>query len=203
MNGDAPHVRLFVAIPVPENIRAGMAAVQAGLRQAMRGAQVRWTPPAQFHLTLSFLGNVAAARIPDLTAAISAACAGHSPLLLRAGGIGFFPQAREPRVVWLGVTDDTPALEALWGDLLKATRPFAEKTEEDKNFQAHITLGRIKFIGPAARLALAAAAEQANRTSAGEWLATAAHLMRSELGESGVRHSGLAEFSFASGRLVR
>ena len=69
------------------------------------GRCVRWAKREQFHLTLKFLGNVESRRLEALTASIRGACAGLGVLQLRAGRIGFFPDARRPRVIWTSVLD--------------------------------------------------------------------------------------------------
>jgi len=49
--------RLFIAIALPEAVQGALETAQGELRRALPGQDVRWTPRAQFHLTLKFLGN--------------------------------------------------------------------------------------------------------------------------------------------------
>jgi hypothetical protein len=69
------HYRIFIALPVPQEVRRGIQRVQEQLRRALPQRCVRWNKPEQLHRTLIFLGNVDAAR---------AVCAGFSPLKLCA-----------------------------------------------------------------------------------------------------------------------
>jgi len=55
-------MRLFVAIPVPENIRAPLLSISSGIRGA------RWVRPEGMHITLFFAGEVDRAQANDLDA---------------------------------------------------------------------------------------------------------------------------------------
>src|ERR1017187_6677705 len=110
---DSERFRLFIAVTLPEEVKAKIEAAQAELRRALPGPGVCWTRREQFHLTLKFLGEVDAARVQPLEEAIRTACRGFSALPLRAERVGFFPDLRYPRVVWAGVRDETDQLPRL------------------------------------------------------------------------------------------
>src|SRR5437868_6844677 len=99
------HLRLFLAIPVPEGIRKEIEKAQQELRSALPESRIRWTRRQQFHLTLTFLGNVEAARSEDLVEAVRGACDSFFALNLRAESIGCFPNLRRPRVLWSQIQD--------------------------------------------------------------------------------------------------
>jgi 2'-5' RNA ligase len=198
------HVRLFVAIPMPEEIRAKVLPAQAELEKAASKARVRWTPPEQFHLTLRFLGNVPSVQVDALTNALRCACSGFKPLRLRAAGIGFFPDAKYPRVVWVGLTNTTGTptpqpdeLAALQQTVQGACQQFTSEPA-DKKFSGHITLGRIKAINRHGAQALSKAAASMTGRSFGEWAAEDIELIRSELTESGARHQTLKKIPLPS-----
>ena len=101
-------LRLFISLPVPEAVRVALQQAQQELREGLppraRNA-VRWTNPDQLHLTLRFLGEVDEPRVPSLLNALQSACQPFPRLQLRAERVGFFPERRLPRVVWIGVQD--------------------------------------------------------------------------------------------------
>ena len=101
-------LRLFVAIAIPEAVRNEMIAVQRELKPLALG-DVRWTNAEQLHLTLKFLGNVPTGSLEAVKQSLAEACAGVRPFRLRAKGIGFFPNERQPRVIWAGFEDDENA----------------------------------------------------------------------------------------------
>jgi len=135
-------VRTFIAIELPEEVRAYLAREQDRLRGA--GGDVKWTRPEQLHLTLSFLGSVPADELDLLAEAVREAVAGFGPLALRAAGTGQFPPGpRPPRVVWVGVEVEAGDLAGLQDAVARAAVPFAEK-QEHRGFHAHLTLGRVR-----------------------------------------------------------
>src|SRR6266487_4607346 len=91
MSAEPTTIRAFLAVPIPDAVKAEIERAQDELRQALPKPCVRWTKREQFHLTLCFLGNVATTRVPELTEAVGAACRGFPALKLRAERIGCFP----------------------------------------------------------------------------------------------------------------
>ncbi|MCW5889854.1 MAG: RNA 2',3'-cyclic phosphodiesterase [bacterium] len=100
-------MRCFVAVEVPEDVRAALACAQERLRAAAPRADVRWSDAAKLHLTLRFLGEVVSARIASIEDALRLVAARHGPLALAAGGLGAAsPAPARPRVLWAGVGGD-------------------------------------------------------------------------------------------------
>ena len=188
---ESERFRLFIAVTLPEEVKAQIEAAQAELRRALPGPGVRWTRREQFHLTLKFLGDVDVARVQPLEEAIRAACRGFSALPLRAERVGFFPDLRYPRVVWAGVQDQAGQLLRLQQAVDAVTRDFTTEQKEER-FSGHITLARIKAIKrPEAEALRQAAAGMAERLF-GQWTAGEVELMRSVLSPQGARHTSLA-----------
>src|SRR5688572_14114046 len=99
MSAEPTTIRAFIALPIPEAVKAEIGRVQDELRRALPEHCVRWTKREQLHLTLRFLGNVETTCVLELTNAVGAACQGFPALNLRAERIGCFPDLRFPRVV--------------------------------------------------------------------------------------------------------
>jgi len=134
-------VRTFVAIELPEEVRAYLADCQERLRRA--GGDVKWVRPDLIHLTLVFLGEVPTEALADLEKSVRDAASGPVAMALRAGGAGRFPPRGLPRVIWIGIEEPSGKLLALQKALADATAAFAEKAE-DRAYQAHLTLGRVR-----------------------------------------------------------
>jgi hypothetical protein len=103
---DEPHaefLRLFIALPVPAEVRAEIARAQVQLKCCLPPGVVRWVRAEQFHLTLKFLGDIHPTQLDALKKSVAEACAGLLPPALSAKGVGFFPHAQKPRVIWAGV----------------------------------------------------------------------------------------------------
>ena len=186
-------LRLFVAIPMPEAVRNEITGVQQEMRRLVAHDAIRWAKPGQFHLTLRFLGDVPVERVSALQEAVKAVCAGVPAPRLRAQGVGFFPKARSPRVIWTGVNDSDGRLGDLQKKIEVAVQPFAEKPAAEK-FAGHVTLGRVKFLRQPEIEKLAAHAQAVKDRLFGEWTAKEVELIRSDLLPSGASHTLLAAF---------
>jgi RNA 2',3'-cyclic 3'-phosphodiesterase len=184
-------VRLFIALPVPAAVMAELKRAQAQLREQFPGDVVRWTRPEQIHLTLKFLGGVASSQVDALSQAVHAACHNFPPLHLHAERIGFFPQIRHPRVIWVSVRDDQEQLGTLQKAIAEAAAPFTLEQDE-KEFTAHLTLGRAKNIKSHEARDLAEASQGMAKRVFGDWTADKVDIMRSELHSAGSRYSCLA-----------
>ncbi len=140
--GRAAPVRVFVALELPDGIRAALEGVQARLGAAQ--LPLRLVRPEGLHLTLAFIGDIPATAVPALIQAVEAAATGLAVFTLRAEGLGMFPNARRPRVVWAGVqgdAEDRARLEALHTQLRAALE--AAGFTADPRFEPHLTLARV------------------------------------------------------------
>jgi 2'-5' RNA ligase len=201
-NGDKPKtLRLFVAMSPPEDVKDRIEKAQDQLRRATPGKIVRWIKRDQFHLTLKFLGNVAEPRVGELIEALRAGCTHFAPFCLRAEGIGFFPGARVPRVLWAGVSDKKGTLPELQRVIQTGVKKFTQEDSAEpgsagvppaSQFTGHITLGRIQRIRPAESEALSQATTAIANPFFGEWTANCVALIRSELSPGGSRYTTVA-----------
>ena len=193
MTGQIPveQYRLFIAFQVPEAIRKKMLCVQRELQTFVPPGAIRWTKPEQFHLTLRFLGNVPSDSLSALQEAVRAVCVTALPLHLYARGLGFFPNARSPRVVWVGINDGENRLTALQSRIESATGPFTSEPAGGY-FAGHVTLGRFKQFKNLNVKELRVAADKLKNQLFGGWTADEIEIMRSELLETGPRHAPVA-----------
>ena len=131
-------MRLFIAAELPENLMEALAETSADLRGSVKG---RYVGTNLLHVTLAFLGEVEAARVPQIEAALEEACGGHGPFPVSLGELGHFGR-RFDAVLWQGF--DAAGAQAFAGlardvrDALSA-RSFAF---DAKKFSPHVTLMR-------------------------------------------------------------
>jgi RNA 2',3'-cyclic 3'-phosphodiesterase len=184
-------LRLFLAIPLPDDVRAGLRQWQRELQPLLPSRAVRWTKPEQFHLTLKFLGNVPVADIDSLSEAIRAVCGNAPAMRLRAEGAGFFPDTGSPRVLWVDIKSMDGLLTDFQRQLELSVQRFAEK-EEVKKFTAHVTLARLEKLRAHEKETLRTAMT-VDKTF-GEWTATEVQLIKSSLMAFGALHAILDTF---------
>ncbi len=177
-------LRLLVAVTLPAEAHEALAGVIAKLRAAeLRG--VRMVAPEGVHITLKFLGNVDASRVPALSDALDAAAGGVAPFELALEGVDAFPGAGPPRVLWAGVTGETEELAELARNVDEACADLGFPRER-RAFSPHLTIARLRDTAGAEdrrRAAEALAAAGLDR-SAG-FRVDGLHLVKSTLTPSG------------------
>jgi 2'-5' RNA ligase len=131
--------RLFVGIPVSDGLRAALARhLAAAVGERLPGRAV---PPANWHLTLRFLGAMDAERHRRVVDAL--ACIDPPPSFdLSFGSLGAFPRAGRAKVLWIGTGEGADALRALAASV-EAAAVRAGFAPEPKPFSPHLTLSRI------------------------------------------------------------
>lgn len=137
-------IRAFIAINLSGELTARLEELQKSLAAQLPSHAVRWVPPPQIHLTLKFLGNMAAERVPDITAAMERACQSTPPFRLVAAGVNCLPNSRDPRVIYVGLAGEEIArLHELQARLEQEVLPLCEPADK-KSFHPHLTMARVK-----------------------------------------------------------
>ena len=130
-------IRAFVAVDLePQTVQQITEAI-ARLRPHIPG--IRWLPPANFHLTLKFLGDIDEAKVEPITAALERDLCPFSCFTINAKGLGVFPDLKRPRILWVGLV--CGELNALASRVEKALFPFGFAAER-RAFAPHLTVGR-------------------------------------------------------------
>src|SRR5579862_788036 len=134
----ADRVRLFVALDIPEDVRAAIGALVTKLREHFRDA--RWVRIEGAHVTLKFIGEVPTEKMEDIRASLRTVPF-PAPIQINFRGVGFFPNDRRPRVLWAGI-EAGPPLGALAAAVDAALEPCGIAREQ-RAFSPHLTLARL------------------------------------------------------------
>ena len=126
-------IRLFVALEIPEVVRASLFLLQGGVPGA------RWSTPEQYHLTLRFIGEVDEAAAGDIDDVLSTVTV--PPLMLELAGVGQFG-GKLPRALWAGVRSNAELIH-LQRKIETAIQRLGHAAEERK-FTPHVTLARLR-----------------------------------------------------------
>jgi 2'-5' RNA ligase len=132
--------RCFVAIPLGDELRRGLASAIAGWRERPDAAELRWTDPAALHLTIAFLGGIEPSAVEGLASAIGRTVELEPARALATGGVGAFPIGARARVAWYGIADEDGSL----GRLVAAVRRAAGMAPDPHPFRPHVTLARAR-----------------------------------------------------------
>ncbi len=179
-------MRLFAGIDLPNEVREDLAALLGGLRPS---ARLNWSPASNLHMTTKFIGEWPEHRLDALVAALQS-LPPRQPIRIVLQGLGWFPNARAPKIFCVGVRAD--------GGLAELARHTDETVArlgvplEKRPFSPHLTLARMRGQIPLARLQAAVAALPSE--DFGEFTASRFHLFLSQPSTSGSVYSKLGEF---------
>ena len=184
-------LRLFVAIELNDEVREALGWLQAELRS--RGLEkLRWVRPEGIHLTLKFLGETPAQKVPLIQEVLVSAVEAAPAHELALGAIGTFG-GKNPRVLWIDLKGD---LDVMLGLQERADSALAEIgfPRERRKFAPHLTLARVR---PEIAHEMAGPLAHAIRTAEPPTATVAVRevsLMRSILGPGGVVYERIAVF---------
>ncbi len=190
-------IRAFVAIELSEEAIEALDRLQSKLKEQAPPDAVRWVRPRSIHLTLQFLGDVDPGRVEAIAQALRQVSLGRAPFSFEMRDLGVFPNARQPRVVWVGIVEPSGALAALQKEVSRALESLGFEPEQ-RAFTPHLTLGRASR--QAHRRALAELGELVTRFKAGSLCRVFVDrfvLMRSDLKPDGAVYTPMAVLTFS------
>jgi 2'-5' RNA ligase len=130
--------RLFTALEIPPAVADSLSAIRGGLPGA------RWIDPADYHVTLRFMGDVDRVTADDLYEGL-AQRAPRTPFAVTIDALSAFggdrPRALVARVV------PTPGLSALQAEGERIARA-AGLPPETRKYTPHVTLARLRRHSP-------------------------------------------------------
>lgn len=159
--------RLFVALDLPEAVRAALPSPGAGWRAI---------PKENLHVTLAFLG-----RQEDPAAVIGAVRVAMRPVGALALGRAVHLPSRRPRVLAVEVEGDVAGLQRAVSDALAASGLYAP---EKRRYRPHVTIGRARD-APSLELP---------EVPPVRFLAPSVSVIESRLSPKGARYEALATF---------
>jgi RNA 2',3'-cyclic 3'-phosphodiesterase len=182
--------RVFIAIAIPKSLERKLAQLQTELEPAVPG--FRWASALPFHLTLAFLGEIPNRDLNAIGQVAAESAQPINPFELEVKGLGAFPSASRPRVIWAGVT--APNLKPLC-DLQESLVSSLERIghpPDDQRFTPHVTLGHRKR-GRGGAGSLAGLIERYRFWSAGQFRVADVQVFASTPGRAGSVYTVLSK----------
>ena len=130
-------MRIFIGIDLDPEVRARIERFLEGVEGF--APEARWVRPESLHITLKFIGEQPPERVEAITERLRRVEG--SAFEIRAGGHGFFPTAKAPRVFWIGIHAG-PQLAELAESIDIATAELGIP-REDRPYSPHLTLARV------------------------------------------------------------
>jgi 2'-5' RNA ligase len=135
--------RIFIAIDISDEARRRVADYLENLRREFKDLRVGWEKPEKLHLTLKFLGETNERQLTEMTSIAEKIAAQFSGFELQIAETGIFPLLRKPRILWLGVRDETNSLSKISASLeIKCERIGFKR--ENRKFKPHLTVARLR-----------------------------------------------------------
>ena len=151
--------RIFIAIDISDEMRKAAALYIKQMSEQFPQVPVKWERPEKLHLTIKFLGSTEETVIPDVINLVSQSAKASRPFAIEIGGTGAFPSAKNPRTLWLGVSESTGALKDLAASINNGCAELGFEPET-RAFKPHLSLARIRDTRHAGEIGTAHAANR-------------------------------------------
>lgn len=187
------NIRAFLAIEPPEEVLQAVDLLQEKLKKEIKG-KISWTKSQGNHITLKFFGNIDQDDVKNICAIVEKQVALVPSLSLAIEKLGVFPDARRPRILWLGTTGDVEKLTALQ---IRMESDFEGIgfPRENRPFRVHLTLGRIKI--PQETTGISESLNKYSDYTIGEFACKELVLFQSKLIPQGAVYTKLRKFYFS------
>jgi len=172
-------VGCFVGIFLPDNIKPKVQQMQ-GFIKAL-DIDCKFVEPENLHLTLSFLGEMADAKLEGLKRNLDAICRNFKAFSVSVGGIKLIPSVNYVRVIALDITDSLGYLPHLSNEIKKDIGGDVKPP--------HLTLCRVRKINKREVLSKLLYMD----SFCGEFLVNSVQLIKSELSRGGPAYSTIHE----------
>jgi len=190
-------IRTFLAVKIPEDIIACISRLQKDIQayhlnvNPSYDLNVNWVKPENIHLTLKFLGNTHISDLKDICDAMQDVVSDFTPFLLSLKGAGVFPDLRRPRVIWVGLFQETDGLVFLQKQIDIRLENMGVNSKR-QIFKGHVTIGRIK--GRTDRTLLGEILYTHQQFCSKSFMVDSVYLLQSELKPTGPVYSKLMSF---------
>lgn len=131
-------LRVFIGLELPQELKEAIAKVKVELDDVIKG---RWITTPNLHLTLKFIGLETKENIEKISQVLEQIAAKTPTFILRTTNFGFFPNVKNPRIFWLGLTNQS--LNKLVAKIDEELEQLGYQREK-RGFQPHVTLVRFK-----------------------------------------------------------
>lgn len=183
-------LRTFFGIALNDATRKSIESWLNTVKPRVHG--VRWIDPAQWHVTLRFLGGISPETLEEVKGRAAEVAAWANAGRLEATQSGLFRSLQKPRIAWIGVQGDVEGLSDLYQRLEASLEGLDVAESEARSFHPHITIGRIR--NPKKVLGLELFIMAGKDKSFGDFALDTMTLFKSELTSEGAKYSTLENY---------
>ncbi|MDR1160575.1 MAG: RNA 2',3'-cyclic phosphodiesterase [Syntrophomonadaceae bacterium] len=133
-------MRVFIAIPIENVLKDNIAKITKNIMNT--SVKIKWVEYENYHLTLKFLGDVSVSQTEKVMKNLKNVSQNCPPYEMILQNLGFFPNNKKPKVVWMGIKEGIPRIRRHSELVDNAVAPLGFEKERRPVF--HLTLGRIR-----------------------------------------------------------
>src|ERR1044071_533091 len=132
-------MRLFIGVFLPSEVSSHLAA---RLRASPPLPQLKWIDPSSLHVTLKLIGQAPDENTSIFQSVLDRVAGRHKTFKIWCEGGGVFPNQKNPRVFWTGLSGEVELLKRVAGNL---EQEFSQLgfPPENRRFSPHLTLARV------------------------------------------------------------
>jgi 2'-5' RNA ligase len=133
--------RVFLSVDIEnDELLSRISHIQSKLDR--QSAKMKIIERDNIHFTLRFLGDTPNAKLEKIREGLSGVR--FNQFIIRINGVGAFPSANRPRVIWVGVTENADKLTSLKLEIDDLLGNLAYS--RDRKFHAHATIARVRAV---------------------------------------------------------
>ena len=139
-------MRVFIAVDIDDQ-KIISHIVSIGREIKASGAHVKLVEPENIHITLKFLGEIQEKDLEIVNSIVSESVEGIKKFYINMVGVGAFPTPKNPRVIWVGVSEGAQELTNLAVKVSSQLERLGFR-KENRPFSPHVTICRVKRYNP-------------------------------------------------------
>jgi 2'-5' RNA ligase len=132
--------RTFIAVKIDagDELRDAIST----LRSYLRNENVKWADLSNLHITLAFIGDTEKVLIKSIESMLENKFKGFGSIGFSLSGLGLFRNINNPRIIFSAVMEPEKLIEA--HNIIKNELAAIDVKLEEREFNPHLTIGRIK-----------------------------------------------------------
>lgn len=132
-------MRTFLAIDIPQRYKEIFSDIQNECKKF--NPDIKWVEKENLHITIKFFGEISPPTLSTLKQKLN--LVSYTPFKLKLYNIGYFPDEKNPRVIWIGIEDNSDSLKKI-NEVIEKILENLGFEKEKKFFSPHLTIGRVK-----------------------------------------------------------
>ncbi len=135
-------MRTFIAVDFPTAILSKIEAIVDYFKKKVPENALKWVETENLHLTIKFIGEIDPGKLEQVKSVLTRCLAGQNAFEIEVAGLGMYPNARAPRVIWLGITGGDPLVRI--HATLDTHLAELDIKPEGRPYAPHLTIARIR-----------------------------------------------------------